>query len=393
MKKIISLILVALFSLSALSLVACGSINSSEVSILWSGNGEVKVPDSLINCIERAMYIENINYKHYGANNDHKAQLEQAKASVKAGCAALVIEPVDAAKAGEFVAIAKEKSVPVIFIGHVAENVLDSYEKCVAIYADDATIAKTQGELIADYVKENFVKLDRNNDGKISYVDYSNTIAPSESAAEANKLLKEDPDYEIEIGGGCNKDKTRTELVFYDDKNPLKYLPSFGADLAHREIMEKYNDEKKNTVELVITADDATALKILETLQSFDFNTNKLETHFIPVFTVGFEADYKNYVLAKAPIDAEKRAEYLEKSKYLCDLTVVEKEDVEIMIWNTKNVIDAGRLAGTAIEDQDAIAAAIAAAVRNFVKGDKPFSGLDEQNVDGKQYLIPYIPY
>ena len=222
-------------------------------------------------------------------------------------------------------------------------------------------------------------------------MDYSGLI-PTGSAAEANKLLKEGADYEIEIGGGCNKDTVRTELVFYDDKNPLKYLSSFGADFAHREIMEKYNDEKKNTVELVITADDATALKILETLQSFDFNTNKLETHFIPVFTVGFEADYKNYVLAKAPIDEEKRAEYLENNKYLCDLTIVAEEDLEVMIWNTKNVIGSGRLAGTVIEDQDAIAATIAAAVRNFIKGDSAFNELDEECVDGNKYLVPYIP-
>ena len=82
MKKIISLILVALFALSAITLTAC-SINSTEVSILWSDKGEVLVPDSLINCIERAMYIENISYKHYGANGDHETQLGQAKAAVE----------------------------------------------------------------------------------------------------------------------------------------------------------------------------------------------------------------------------------------------------------------------------------------------------------------------
>ena len=62
------------------------------------------------------------------------------------------------------------------------------------------------------------------------------------------------------------------------------------------------------------------------------------------------------------------------------------------MIWNTKNVIASGRLAGTVIEDQDAIAAAISAAVRNFIKGDEAFKGLDGELVDGDRYLIPYIP-
>ena len=391
MKKIISLILVALFALSAITLTAC-SINDTEVSILWSGSGEVKAPDSLINSIERAMYIENISYKHYGANNKHETQLEQAKAAAKLGCAALVIEPVDPLKAAEFVEVAKAKNIPVIFIGNVAKNVLDSYEKCVAIGTDYTSVAEVQGKLIADYIVANYADIDRNGDGKITYVSYVTGMIPNTSVDHANKLLKEDKSYEIEIGSGCNKEKTRTELVFYDDENLVKFISSHRADEKHSEIMEKYNDDNDNTVELIITDKDTTALEILVALQAEDFNTDKLKTHLIPVFTVGFEADYKNYVLSKAPIDAEKRAEYLENNKFLCDLTVVEDEDVEAMIWNTKNVISSGRLAGTVIEDQDAIAAAIAAAVRNFIKGDEAFKGLDEELVDGKQYLIPYIP-
>lgn len=389
MKKIISLILVALFALSAITLTAC-SINDTEVSILWENSGEVQVPDSLINCIERAMYIENINYKHYGANNNHETQLEQAKSAVQAGCAVLVVEPVAPEKAGEFVAVAKAKNVPLIFIGNVAKSVLDSYDKCVAIYANDASIARTQGELIADYVKENFEKLDRNDDGKISYVEYSN-LSPTGSAAEANKLLKEDADYEIEVGGGCNKNTVRTELVFYDAGNKAQVLPSFGAVVSQTGIMEKYNDEKDNTVELIITDNDYTALEVLIALQGKDFNTNKLTTHFIPVFTVGFETSYKDFVLDGAPEDENKKSEYFEKNKYLCDLTMVDEADLEVMIWNTKNVIGAGRLAGTVIEDQDAFAAAIAAAARNFIKGNNTFDGLNEDNVKGKTYLVDYI--
>lgn len=391
MKKIISLILVALFALSAITLTAC-SINDTEVSILWSDSGEVQVPDSLINSIERAMYIENINYKHYGANNKHETQLEQAKAATEAGCAALVIDPVDPLKAAEFVTVAKAKNIPVIFIGNVAESVLDSYEKCVAIGTDYTSIVNVQGELIADYIVANYASIDRNGDGKISYVSYVSGIIANESVDHANKLLKEDESYEIEIGGGCNKEKTRTELVFYDDKNPAKFLLSLGAGKAQSEIMEKYNDEKKNTVELIITDNDATAREVLVALQAGGFNTDKLKTHLIPVFTVGFEEDYKNYVLSGAPEKEEEKAEYLENNKYLCDLTAVEDADIDVMIWNTKNVIASGRLAGTVIEDQDAIAAAISAAVRNFIKGDEAFKGLDEEPVDGDRYLIPYIP-
>ncbi len=399
MKKILALILVALFALTTLSLVACGSINNAEVSVLWSGKGVAEAPDSLINCIDRAMYIENISYKNYGANGDADAQYEQAKTAVEGGCAVLIVEPVKALETYKYIELAKDNNIPIILIGDAAislaveayNKIYGEYDNCVIIRTNSDSLPTVQGKLIADYVKANFEKLDRNDDGKISYVNYTSSLYSS--ADEANKLLTEGKDYEIEIGSGCSKEKTRTELVFYDDKNAAKLLPSVGAGIAQLAIMEKYNDEANNTVELIITDNDATALEILVALQSKGFNTDKLTTHCIPVFTVGFETDYKGYVLSDAPENEDAKKEHLENNKYLCDLTTVEDKDVEIMIWNTKNVIASGRLAGTVIEDQDAIAEAIASVVSNFVNEKDAFDGLDSDLISesGKEYLIPYI--
>lgn len=401
MKKIIALILIALFTLTALSLTACGGINDSEVAILWSGKDTAEVPDSLINCIDRAMYIENINYKNYGANGNADTQYDQAKAAVDGGCSALIVEPVNPIDAGKYIELAKSKNIPIIFIGTdvvsaavAAYNVIHGeYDKCFIVKSNVSNIAQIQGKLIADYVKENYEAIDRNKDGKISYVSYSSSTLAINTADEANKLLAEGEDYEISVGKGCNGETTRTELVFYDDKNPLKFVPSLGATVTQSVIMEKYNDEAENTVELIITDSDLTALEVLVALQSKDFNTNKLKTHYIPVFTVGFETDYKNFVLAGAPEDEDDKAEYFENAKYLCDLTVVADEDLEIMIWNTKNVISSGRLAGTVIADQDAIAGAVAKIIRNFVKGDEAFDGLNKDCIseNGKEYLVNYI--
>ena len=85
MKRIISLVLVlvSLLTLSLFCFTSC-TINKSEVSILWSGEGETKVPDSLINSMERAMYIKKVDYKHYGANGDAALQVQQAKDALNA---------------------------------------------------------------------------------------------------------------------------------------------------------------------------------------------------------------------------------------------------------------------------------------------------------------------
>lgn len=400
MKKFISIILVALFALTTVSLTACGSINDSEVAILWGDDGAVTAPDSLINCIERAMYIESISYKHYGANKNADKQYDQAKEAIDAGCAALIIDIINPLDAGKFVELAKAKSVPVIFIGTVADSVIESYDKCFSISADNSTIASSQGTLIASYISANFKDLDRDGDGKISYVSFS----ANASIDYANDLLKNgtregepsfmdnlanlmDADYAVEGGTGLSsilgQETKRTELIALD----VAASENVGDTVASLVSGEKVS------VELIVTDNDFSAFEALKALQAKDYNTDKLKTHYIPIFTAGFEMDYKQYVLENAPEGEEERKEFYEANKFLCDLTVVEEDDVEILIWNTKNVIGSGRIAGTVIEDQDTIAGAIAALCRNLIKNKSAFDGLNEDYVSesGRKYLIPYI--
>ena len=422
MKKFISIILVAVIAFSALSLTACGNINDSEIAILWADNGSVTAPDSLINCIERAMYIENIGYTNYGADNNAETQYSQAKSAVDADCAALIIELVKSNDADKFVELAKGKNIPIIFIGTVADSVIESYDKCFAIATDSDSIAETQGKLIASYVSANFKDLDRNEDGKISYVSFSSDA----SIDYANNLLKNgtregelsfmdnlaeitNADYAIEGGTGLSnilgQETKRTELIKLD----VPFSISVGETVTSLVSGDTVN------VELIVTNNDSTAFEVLKALQSKDYNTDKLTTHYVPIFTVGFEMDYKNYVLSGVPeIDSEyvilpfdsaetlkiKISKYeeaikahYESNKFLCDLTAVEEADVEIMIWNTKNVIASGRISGTVIEDQDTIAGAIAAVCRNLINNKAAFDGLNEEyiNENGREYLIPFI--
>ena len=78
-----------------LGLAACGAVNETDVYILWSGEGKVLVPNSLINAMDRAMYIENISYQYYGANGDQAKQTAQVQEALNAGAAVLMVEPVD----------------------------------------------------------------------------------------------------------------------------------------------------------------------------------------------------------------------------------------------------------------------------------------------------------
>jgi hypothetical protein len=413
MKKILSLLLVTVLAFSTLLLVGCGVINENEVSILWSGNGVVEVPGSLINSMERAMYIKNVSYKHYGANGDADTQLKQAKDALNRGTAALVIELVSdnvfelAASqliASEIVNMAKEKDVPVVFFNcSVDKYIVQSYDRCVSVFSDTSTIADVSGELIASYVKENFKKLDKAEegkkpDGKISYVFRDTGLISAAAVKRANELLATE-DYTVKTADG---EKINTEIVL---------LLSL--------------DDKLTSAELILTESDDTAAKVLTELQKDDFNTDKLTTRFIPIVTVGEDFDYKSKVLENRPEIPEnlvikdtddsstvksknkeiKKLEdlmaYYEANKYLVDLTAVNESELGEMVYTTANVIGAGRIAGSAVEDKDNIAIVVAGVVRNLILGDDTFDGIANDSADetsdivieGSFVKIRYIAY
>lgn len=391
MKKTIAILLIIATSLG---LAACGTINDVDVAVLWDDEGTVKVPHSLINAFDRAMYIESIAYTHYGAEGDADKQVSQAKEALGKGCAALLVKLVDSAKAQTIVDLAKESDTPVIFFSsNVDAAVVESYDKCAIVNTDEKTLTTAMSDMIAAYIEESVKakikskdetkkSIDRNNDGVISYVIFGSEATP-DIIAELEAALAE-----IELTEG----KIPT-LKFYDDTNADKFVSVDDAKAQMSSILSAYNDEANNTVELIISSSDVATIDILVELQNKGFNREKLNTHLIPVYTIGYSADYKSYVLEGKPegeLDSEAVRAYFEENMYLVDLSVVEEEDLDGMIYNTFNVIDTGRILGTAIEDYDAIASAVAKLTASLIKDASALNGAGS---DGKNILVPYITY
>ena len=323
MKKLIAILAAAIM---VFSIAACGSINDKNIAILWQGSNTASVPGTLIDTMERAMYTENISYVHYGAQGDSKAQLEQAEKAVKEGCAALMVNLVDAASAQQIVDIAKEKDVPVVFFDcEVEDSVLNGYDKAACVSTDIDSVASVQGKLIKEYIEKNTDKkgnnkLDRNNDGKISYAAFGEVEA-TVKATELDLELIEDPQ--------ANGDK----------------------------------------VELIITDKEETALELLKKLWEKEYNNKMLKTHFIPLFTVGSDADASEFYDGKE----------------------LEEDELETFVYTVTEIIGKGRIAGTAIVDRDGISAAAAKITKNLIKGNDIFDSIAEENVSGnKNVKIPY---
>lgn len=424
MKRIISLVLVlvSLLTLSVFCFTGCGAVNRSEVSILWSGDGEAKVPDSLINSMERAMYIKNVSYKHYGANGDLSKQVEQAKTAVNSGCAVLLVELVqdnllEAAVAQKYaqdiVDAAKAKGTPVVFFNCVvADTVINSYDKCVLVKADTDTAAEVQAQIIADYVKKNFnafdtfnekVKgTDKNKDNKITALSYGlNGLYNKEVVDEANKLLATD-DYKVSRDSLANLDF----FGLLENWGLVKYF-HLTVELSE----DIYTSADLTNYELIITDSDASAFDALLNLQAKEFNTEKLKEQFVPIVTVGNTKDYKAHVLSgrgeisnellkeegdSSFVISEKNSkirelfkDYYYENRFICDLTAVDEyDDMAEMIYTTINVVGDGRIVGTSLSDNDAISIAVATITRNFIKGNDPLKDVAKQEKDKPATVI-----
>lgn len=332
MKKWIAMTLLVVM---VLGMAACSTVNDSEVSVLWSGDGKVKVPNSLINAMERAMYIENVAYGHYGAEGDQTKQNQQAQEALDKGCEALMVELVDATAAQGIVDLAKAKDVPVVFFNcEVEAAVIESYAKCAQVSTDMTTLASVQGEMVADYILKNFDAMDRNDDGMIVFFpmgEFADTVAV------INEKLAE------------------------NGKEALAPMIS-EMELTVADILKTGIEDGGDMVELILTDSDEYALEALAALQGYDYNTTRLKTHCIPVFTVGADADAISFT----------------------DTSTMKAEELEVFIYNAMNLIDAGKLAGTAVEDYDAIAESAASIMVKLLEG---------KTVSENQVEVPFTTY
>ncbi len=312
MKKIVAIMLAII---TVLTMAACGSINKTEVSVLWADRADTKLPNSLENAMDKAMYMESISYAYYDANGDQAAQTQQASEVLEKGCAVLMVNLVDAAAAQEIVELAKAKNIPVIFFGcEVDAAVVSGYDKCVNVYADSTTAVSTLATLLDETVNDeegkNLTSLDKNKDGKVNYAVYGSVdVSSVENLAISGEALE------------ISEAKNAGDLV--------------------------------DSVEMIITETDEAALDVLVALQAKGYNKGD-KTKFIPLYTIGSRYS------AKTHFAEEFNKEYAsteEADKAKIEYTIIEK-------------IGEGAASGAVSEDFHSICSKAAAAARAFIKGE-----------------------
>lgn len=338
MKKTVLILLAVLLVLPTLA--ACGGRKSADVHVFYYTYSDPYI-STVRSALDGFLKSEGIRYQDHDSNNSQTTQTEQIQTAITKGAKLLVVNVVttgsDDAASG-IVALAKKADIPVIFFNReVSDEIVKSYDKCVFIGTDAAEAGRLQGDMIGRYLLENYNSVDLNGDGEISYVMFM--------GEKGNKEAHYRTEYSVENANAMLAEEGKPALRFYDDSNADKYLldreGKWSAQAANdymTTILASYSTASKNMVELIICNNDGMAEGAISALAAAGYNTGGSSTT-IPVFGV--------------------------------DATGAARE-----------LIAAGKMAGTIKQDNEGMARAILHVVQNGLSGGSLLSGMGDYQVD-----------
>ncbi|MBO4242865.1 MAG: substrate-binding domain-containing protein [Clostridiales bacterium] len=299
MKKIIALIL----SLAMIiGMVAC-SAKTDESGSADAGSSDVKVAvfwyafsDAYLSTVRAALDEDldaaGIEYQDFDSNNNQGTQLEQVQTAVTNGFNVLVVNLVTSgsADAAEQI-IAAAGDIPVIFFNRAVEGdgeegtVLNAHDNIAFIGTDAPEAGHMQGQMIGDFLVENFEATDLNGDGQISYAMFMGDAANVEAIYRTQ--------FGVEDANAVLTENGYPELVYFNPNNSDKYqLDPNGAwsSAAGNEFMgtnlAEYSEANGNMIELVIANNDDMAIGAISALQAAGYNLGDGNCTKIPVFGV-----------------------------------------------------------------------------------------------------------
>ena len=354
-KRGIGILIVAVILLTALGAVSgCGARDKADVHVFYYTYSDTYI-STVRSSLDSKLSEAGISYQDHDGNNSQTTQTEQIQTAITKGAKLIVVNIVTTGSddaAGGIVSLAKEADIPVIFFNReVSDSVVNSYDKCAFIGTDAAEAGYLQGDMIGDYVANNYNAIDLNGDGSISYVLFMGEKGNNE-AIYRTEYSVENANKKLEAAG-------KKPLKFYDSANRDGYLldreGKWSAQAANdymTTILASYNTANKNMVELVICNNDGMAEGAISALSAAGYNTGAEGSTTIPVFGV--------------------------------DATSAARE-----------LIADRRMAGTIMQDHEGMAEAICEAVENGLAGESLFDGMDDYAVDEKsaKLRISYAVY
>ena len=233
----------------------------------------------------KAMGITPSNYD--GAGNQAQ-QTDQINTAISNGANLLIVNIVETSSpdaAQNAVEAAKTAGIPIIFFNReVADEVVNSYDKCAFVGTDAPEAGHMQGKLVGEYLLANYDAVDLNGDGVISYVMFKGQEGNAE--AEARTQFGVEDANAVLVAAG------KPELVYYNASAADKYLVDQGGKWSAQAandymatILPEYSEANGNMVELIICNNDGMAEGAVSALQGAGYNKGD-GGKTIPVFGV-----------------------------------------------------------------------------------------------------------
>ena len=230
-----------------------------------------------------------ITPSNYDGNTNQGTQMDQVNTAIANGANVLVVNAVEASAdetTQSIVDAAQTAGIPVIFFNReVSDDVVNSYELAAFVGTDPAEAGHMQGELIGNYLLENYDAVDLNGDGVISYVMFK--------GQENNPEAEYRTQFAVEDANAILTEAGKPALAYYDSAAATQYLvdpngswSSAAAQDYMTTVLSAYSEANGNMVELVIANNDDMGLGAITALETAGYNTGAEGSTTIPVFTV-----------------------------------------------------------------------------------------------------------
>lgn len=313
-KKLVSLLLALamVFALAACGGDTQGTQESQNPGASASGgestNGAAKVAvfyynyadtyiASVRTALDAALDAAGVTYQDFDGNNNQTTQNEAIDTALADNYNILVVNMVTTGSSDTAKAIldkAAAKGAKVIFFNRAIEedgaegSVLgaDTYKDMVSFVGTDAPEAgHLQGQMIGEYLVENYDTVDLNGDGVISYAMFKGDEANVEAIYRTQ--------YGVEDANKVLTEAGKPELAYFDSASTSGYQVDMGGAWSSAAALEymttnlaQYNETNGNMIELVICNNDNMAEGAISALQAAGYNTGAEGSKTIPVFGV-----------------------------------------------------------------------------------------------------------
>lgn len=275
----------------------------------------------------------NLELNLQDAQNNQGMQNDQIPNVISKGVDVILMNIVDTGAAANVIDQAKAANLPIIFFNREPEDigVYATYDKSRFVGTKKEDAGIIQGEMIAELWNTDPAKYDRNGNGKLDYVMLHGGLDNAEAIARTEYSVKTVQDKGIETN------EIGMQIAAWDTEKAKDAMDAWAA-------------KDIDNIDVVIANNDGMAIGAINSLKAIGFNSGD-EAKYVPVFGVDATEEAKEAIAQKS-------------------------------------------MAGTVLQDADAMAKALAEIAKNAGSGKDFLDGLSyEYDDSGVAVRIPYRAY